>query len=49
MAANSLRAAVGYNFGTTADATLAAAPTRKGVYATLTTTIDRIFGWGAQH
>jgi hypothetical protein len=25
------------------------APTRKGIYATLTTTIDRIFGWGAQH
>jgi hypothetical protein len=49
LAGNTLRAAVGYNFGTTADATLAAAPTRKGVYATLTTTIDRIFGWGAQH
>jgi hypothetical protein len=42
-----LRAAVGYNFGATADPTLAAAPTRKGIYTTLTTTIDRIFGWGA--
>ncbi|MGD0472761.1 MAG: hypothetical protein ABSB70_06040 [Candidatus Velthaea sp.] len=46
---NTLRAALGYNFGTTADSTLAAAPTRKGVYVTLTTTIDRIFGWGAEH
>ena len=47
MLGGTLRAAVGYNFGTTADATLAAAPTRKGMYATLTTVIDRIFGWGA--
>jgi hypothetical protein len=41
-----LRAAFGYNFGTAADPALAAAPTRRGFYATLTTTIDRIFGWG---
>jgi hypothetical protein len=47
MIGGTLRAAVGYNFGTTADPTLAAAPTRKGIYATMTTVIDRIFGWGA--
>jgi hypothetical protein len=47
MIGGTLRAAVGFNFGTTADPTLAAAPTRKGIYATVTTVIDRIFGWGA--
>lgn len=47
MVGPTMRAAAGYNFGATADPTLAAAPTRKGWYVTLTTTIDRIFGWGA--
>jgi len=47
MIGGTLRAAMGYNFGTTADPTMAAAPTRKGIYATVTTIIDRIFGWGA--
>jgi len=47
MLGGTLRAAVGYNFGATADPTLAAAPTKRGVYVTLTTVIDRILGWGA--
>jgi hypothetical protein len=47
MVTGTLRVALGDNVGTTADPTLAAAPTRKGIYFTVTTVIDRIFGWGA--
>ncbi len=43
---NSARLAVGYNLSTAADPTLTGAPQRKGLYVTLTTLIDRIFGWG---
>ncbi len=42
----SARLAVGYNFAGSADPTLTGAPVRKGVYVTLTSIVDRIFGWG---
>ncbi|HEY0798314.1 MAG TPA: hypothetical protein VGD50_04140, partial [Candidatus Baltobacteraceae bacterium] len=41
-----MRLALGYNFSGSPDPQLAAAPTRRGVYVTLTSVIDRIFGWG---
>ncbi len=40
------RLAAGYNFSTSADPTLTGQPQRRGVYATVTTLIDRVFGWG---
>jgi hypothetical protein len=43
---SSLRIAGGYNFSGSADPTLTGRPTRRGLYLTGTTTIDRIFGWG---
>ena len=43
---NEMRLAVGYNFTGSPDPALAAAPTRRGVYVTLTSVIDRILGWG---
>ncbi len=43
---DSFRLAAGYNFSGSPDPALASAPTRKGVYASATTIIDRIFGWG---
>jgi len=43
---NDLRVAGGYNFTGSPDPSLAAAPTRKGVYATVTSVIDSVFGWG---
>jgi hypothetical protein len=42
----SLRFAAGYNFSGAADPALFAAPTRQGAYVTLTSVVDRIFGWG---
>ncbi len=42
----SLRLAFGYNFDGAADPDLMAQPTRRGIYVTATTVIDRIFGWG---
>jgi hypothetical protein len=41
-----MRVAAGYNFAGSPDPSLALAPTRRGVYATATSVIDRIFGWG---
>ena len=41
-----MRLAAGYNFSGSPDPSLALAPTRRGVYATATSVIDRIFGWG---
>lgn len=41
-----LRLAVGYNVNGTADPSLATAPTHRGIYATVTSVIDRLFGWG---
>jgi hypothetical protein len=41
-----LRVAGGYNFSGSPDPSLVAAPTRRGVYGTVTSVIDNIFGWG---
>jgi hypothetical protein len=41
-----MRVAAGYNFAGSPDPNLVAAPTRKGVYGTVTSVIDNIFGWG---
>ena len=43
---SSLRLATGYNFSGYADPQLIGRPTRRGLYFSGTTTIDRIFGWG---
>ncbi len=43
---DAMRLAGGYNFTTAADPSLAAAPARRGLYATVTSVIDSIFGWG---
>ncbi|MBC5798864.1 MAG: hypothetical protein GIW94_02635 [Candidatus Eremiobacteraeota bacterium] len=43
---DTMRLAGGYNFSAAADPSLAAAPTRRGLYATITSVVDRIFGWG---
>ncbi len=40
------RVATGYNFSGSVDPTLTGHPVRKGFYVTVTTLIDRIFGWG---
>jgi hypothetical protein len=40
------RLGVGYNFRGTADPSLATTPARKGVYVTVTSVVDRLFGWG---
>lgn len=42
------RLAGGYNFSGSVDPTLTGHPVRKGFYITVTTLIDRIFGWGKQ-
>ena len=41
-----MRLAAGYDFSGSPDPSLAVAPTRRGFYATVTTVIDRVFGWG---
>jgi hypothetical protein len=41
-----MRFAVGYSFAGTVDPLLATAPGRRGVYVTVTSIVDRIFGWG---
>jgi len=41
-----IRLAVGYNVSGAPDPSLASAPSRRGVYVTMTSLIDRIFGWG---
>lgn len=43
---NEMRFAGGYNFSSTPDPALAAAPKRRGVYVTMTTVVDRLLGWG---
>jgi len=43
---DAMRLAGGYNFTAALDPSLAAAPVRRGFYATLTSVIDSIFGWG---
>jgi len=43
---NEMRFAFGYNFSSTPDPALAAAPKRRGVYVTMTSVIDRLLGWG---
>jgi hypothetical protein len=40
------RVAVGYNMGGTADPSLAATPTRRGFFVTVTSVVNRLFGWG---
>jgi hypothetical protein len=40
------RVGVGYNVRATADPSLAAAPARRGFFVTLTSVVDRLFGWG---
>lgn len=42
----SLRVAGGYTFSGYADPTAAVNPTHKGFYLTVTSYVDRIFGWG---
>lgn len=44
-----LRVAAGYNFSGFADPAAAVNPTHRGLYATLSTYVDRIFGWGEIH
>ncbi len=43
---DSMRVGAGYNFRATADPSLATTPTRRGIYLTVTTVVDRLFGWG---
>ena len=43
---NETRVGAGYNFSASPDPSLALAPKRRGPYLTLTTVVDRIFGWG---
>ncbi|MDQ2872113.1 MAG: hypothetical protein M3R35_03175 [Candidatus Eremiobacteraeota bacterium] len=43
----STRVAAGYNFSGSVDPTLTGHPQRRGFYLTLTSMVDRIFGWGA--
>jgi hypothetical protein len=43
---NDMRLGAGYNFSGSPDPNLVSAPTRRGVYATATSVIDNIFGWG---
>lgn len=42
------RVAAGYNFSGSVDPTLTGHPQRRGFYFTVTTLVDRIFGWGKQ-
>lgn len=43
---NGTRAAVGYTFNGSIDPALTGQPTKRGFYFTMTTMIDRLFGWG---
>ena len=43
---DSARVGVGYNMRGSADPSLAAAPARRGFFVTLTSVVDRLFGWG---
>ena len=44
---NSVRVAAGYNFSGAADPSLLAQPVKRGVFASVTSVLDNIFGWGA--
>ena len=41
------RAAAGYTFHGSVDPSLTGQPTHRGLYFTLTTLVDRLFGWGS--
>ncbi len=43
---STLRAAVGYNFSGFADPAASVNPTHRGIYLTVSSYVDRIFGWG---
>ncbi len=43
---DAMRLAAGYNFSGSPDPSLAAAPTRRGLYLTATSVVDQLFGWG---
>jgi hypothetical protein len=43
---NQTRVGVGYNFSATADPSLATTPAHRGFYTTITSVVDRLFGWG---
>jgi len=45
----STRVALGYNVRAIADPTLTSTSSHKGLYVTVTSLIDRFFGWGANH
>ena len=45
---NSLRAAVGLNVRNVADPSLSNSPSKSGLYFTMTSLVDRFFGWGAK-
>lgn len=47
-AGSATRVAAGYNFSGSADPTLTGHPQRRGFYMTVTTLVDRVFGWGKQ-
>lgn len=47
-AGSTARIAVGYSFSGSDDPTLTGRPQRRGVYLTVTSLIDRFFGWGKQ-
>ncbi len=47
-AGSTARLAFGYNFSGSADPTLTGHPQRRGLYVTVTTLVDRLFGWGKQ-
>ncbi|MDE2483346.1 MAG: hypothetical protein KGN02_14305 [bacterium] len=42
------RLAVGYNLAGSVDPTLTSTPARRGFYVTVTSLVDRIFGWGKE-
>jgi len=44
-----MRVAVGYNVRAIADPSLTNTSSHKGFYVTVTSLVDRFFGWGAQH
>jgi hypothetical protein len=44
-----LRAAVGYNVRNVADPSLSNSASKSGLYITMTSLVDRFFGWGAKH
>ena len=43
---NDMRLGAGYSFSGSPDPNLVSAPTRRGLYGTVTSVIDNLFGWG---